>query len=449
MQTKTQSLVHKFSLVIGATLLLALAVLAAAQGATAQTATYRVIHDLNGQDGNSPIGDLITDASGNLYGVTKWGVDDNYSCGYVFKLTPASGGAWKTTVLHTFNGALSDCNPWAGLVMDGAGNLYGTAVETYGYGAVYELLPTSAGGWNYSVIFQFTLGSEGIWPTSKLALDAAGNLYGTTSIGGSADFGDVFELSPTVSGGWNETVLYSFTNGSDGGTPVAGLTFDAAGNLYGTTQHGGSQAGVCAFSSGCGVVFKLSTNSSGGWSETTLHTFSGTDGAFPQANLILDASGNLYGMTYGGGNVNACTVYGTGCGVAFKLSPRVSGGWMYSVILKFQPGATGRGGEGGAYPVSGLTLDAAGNLWGTTTSGGFAPNYSGVVFKLSPHATGEWTETVVHGFSRFLAGIGPYSGVVLNTAGKLFGTTAAGGAPNRCTFYGTPGGCGVVFEITP
>jgi hypothetical protein len=149
MQTKTQALVHKFSLVIGATLLLALAVLVAAQGATAQTPTYRVIHDLNGQDGNFPIGDLITDASGNLYGVTKWGIYDNYSCGYVFKLTPASGGAWKTTVLHTFNGALSDCNPWAGLVMDGAGNLYGTAVETYGYGAVYELSPTSAGGWNY------------------------------------------------------------------------------------------------------------------------------------------------------------------------------------------------------------------------------------------------------------------------------------------------------------
>ena len=145
MQTKTQSLVQNFSRFIVIGTMLTLAVIALAASATAQTPTYKVIHDLNGQDGNFPIGDLITDASGNLYGVTKWGFYDNYSCGYVFKLTAASGGAWKTTVLHTFNGTLSDCNPWAGLVMDGAGNLYGTAVETYGYGAVYELSPTFAG----------------------------------------------------------------------------------------------------------------------------------------------------------------------------------------------------------------------------------------------------------------------------------------------------------------
>ena len=119
------------------------------------------------------------------------------------------------------------------------------------------------------------------------------------------------------------------------------------------------------------------------------------------------------------------------------------------MLLTFQPGATGYGGEGGAYPVSGLTLDAAGNLWGTTSLGGFAPNYSGVVFKLSPNATGGWTETVMHGFTAFSGGMGPYSGVVFNAAGKLFGTTALGGAANRCTFYGTPGGCGVVFGITP
>src|SRR5579862_1288789 len=264
-----------------------LAVFSAASAA-AQTATFTELHGFNGIDGNYPIGTLIIDGSGSLYGVTHWGIEDNYSCGSIFKLTPSSG-AWKTTVLHEFSGSQSDCNPWAGLVMDGKGNLYGTADETYGFGAVYELSPTSGGGWNYSVIYQFKGNTDGNQPLSKLTLDAAGNLYGTTQIGDIS--GSVFELSPTTSGEWTETVLYNFTGGSDGANPAAGVIFDAAGNLYGTTQSGGNKTGICADFGGCGVVFKLAPGSSGAWTESVIRTFSGLDGAFPQADLTMDASG--------------------------------------------------------------------------------------------------------------------------------------------------------------
>jgi hypothetical protein len=429
----------------------ALLILLAAPAAIGQTARFAQVHDFNGMDGNYPIGTLIMDASGNFYGVTHWGADDNYSCGSVFKLTPTSGGtAWRVTVLHKFSGAQSDCNPWAGLVIDGNGNLYGTADETLGFGAVYELSPTSGGAWSYSVIYQFMGGTDGSVPTGKLILDAAGNLYGTTSIGDNA--GSVFELSPSTSGEWNETVLYNFSGpgGSDGANPAAGLIFDAAGNLYGTTQNGGNTTGICATTSGCGVVFKLAPNGSGGWTEFVIHTFSGLDGAFPQADLTMDASGNLYSMTYAGGNINACHIGPSGCGVAFELSHNNSGGWTYHQLNVFQPGSAGsRGGAGGAYPYAGLTFDSAGNLWGTTTLGGLAPYYAGVVFKLSPNATGPWTETIVHAFDMISGGFGANSSITFNAAGKAFGTTAAGGALNRCTFYGAGGGCGLVFGITP
>jgi hypothetical protein len=440
MKRKTESLAQNFLRGIGT--MLALSLLAAVPAAPGQTATYDMIHVFHGSDGNYPIGDLILDASGNLYGVTQWGLQDNYSCGSVFKLSPASGGTWKTAVLEKFNGESSACNPWAGVVMDRAGNLYGTAVETYGFGAVYELSPTSRGGWNYRVIHEFTGGSDG-WPTSKLTLDAAGNLYGTTS------FGTVFELSPTAGGEWNETVLYTFTGGSDGADPAAGLIFDAAGNLYGTSQNGGNKTGICENYGGCGVVFKLTPNPSGGWTESVIHTFSGPDGAFPHANLTMDASGNIYSMTGAGGNISACSLFGPGCGVVFELSPNASGDWAYHRLLMFEPGPTGRGSAGGAYPYAGLTFDSAGNLWGTTTGGGLAPDYDGVVFKLSPSTGGTWTETVVHSFSTYSSGAGPNSGVVFNTAGELFSTAAAGGALNQCTFYGPGVGCGLVFGITP
>ena len=447
MKSKNVSAQKLFQIIV---MLCTLTVFAAAPAASAQAATFTAVHDFNGLDGNFPIGTLIADASGSFYGVTHWGADDNYSCGSVFKLTPTSGGtAWRITVLHQFSGAQGDCNPWAGLVMDSKGNLYGTADETYASGAVYELSPTSGGQFTYSVIYQFKGGTDGNQPYSKLTLDAAGNLYGTTTSGDNA--GSVFELSPTTSGEWNETVLYNFSGpgGSDGAIPAAGVIFDAVGNLYGTTQTGGNKTGICANYNGCGVVFKLTPNSSGGWTESVIHTFSGLDGAFPQADLTLDASGKIYSMTYAGGNINACKVFRPGCGVAFELSPNASGNWTYYQLFVFQPGLTGFGGAGGAYPYAGLTFDSAGNLWGTTTTGGLAPYYDGVVFKLSPNPTGPWTETVVHAFSNYAAGVGPNSSIIFNSAGKAFGTTELGGALDRCTFYGAGAGCGLVFGITP
>jgi uncharacterized repeat protein (TIGR03803 family) len=183
----------------------------------------------------------------------------------------------------------------------------------------------------------------------------------------------VFKLSPMSGGGWQETVLHTFSGGSDGAASVANLIMDASGNLYGTTSAGGDLSTTC-FQTGCGVVFELSPDSGGGWTETVLHTFGGADGSFPMAGLAMDSAGNLYGTTLRGGNLSVCG--GSGCGGVFELSPKVGGGWTETVLHKF-----GAGGRDGINPQGGVILDAAGNLYGTTRGGG--DNTQGTVFKIS------------------------------------------------------------------
>jgi uncharacterized repeat protein (TIGR03803 family) len=287
----------------------------------------------------------------------------------VFKLSPNG----TETVLHTFTGGSDGANPNGALIADTAGNLYGNT--TYGgdggscshfggCGVVFKLSPDGT----ETVLHTFTGGSDGANPIAGLIADRAGNLYGTTFFGGGRGScyrgcGVVFKLSPDGA----ETVLHTFTGGSDGSSPEAPLIADSAGNLYGTTDYGG---GICSGPfAGCGVVFKLSPDGV----ETVLHTFTGgRDGADPSAGLIADRAGNLYGTTFFGGGRGSC-YGGTGCGVVFKLSPDGAETMLHTFT----------GGSDGASPSVGLGLiaDTAGNLYGTTTSGGVGAN--GVVFKLS------------------------------------------------------------------
>lgn len=301
-------------------------------------------------DGNCPRAGMIMDAVGNLYGTTTGGGNLNYcnyvGCGTVFKLSRTPSGNWKETVLYAFTDGPDGGAPYAGLVFDKAGNLYGTALQggqqASCCGVVFKLTPRSNGKWSESVIHTFGNGADGESPYSGVIFDSAGNLFGTTSNGGSGGYGTVYELSPT-SNGWQETTLYSFKFESDGGVPIGGLAMDVQGNLYGTTSEAGG---------GSGTVFEL-TPSSNGWTETVLHTFQGSDGAYPKAGVVLDASGNLYGTTS----------YGSSDGTVFQLVKN-SQGWSENVLYSFS------GGTDGGEPESTLLLDKFGNLYGSASEGG-------------------------------------------------------------------------------
>jgi uncharacterized repeat protein (TIGR03803 family) len=339
------------------------------------TGTETVLHSFAGgpTDGSESFSGLIRDTAGNLYGTLFSG--GAHGSGVVFKLSPSGA----ETVLHSFTGGADGGYPAAPLVQDAAGNLYGT---TTGGGAVpgsaeggvvFELIrcASAPSGYDFKVLYSFT-GADGSYPTGALIRDSAGNLYGTTDVGGATSTchpthgcGVVFKLSPTGT----ETVLHSFA-GPDGANPFrAGLARDAAGNLYGTTQNGGAASSACANSGfgTCGVVFKLSPAGT----ETVLHTFTGgADGANPLAGLVRDAAGNLYGTASDGGA--ACFDNAITCGVVFKLSPTGA----ETVLHTFT------GGADGGQPEAGLIQDLTGNLYGTTVFGGA---YGlGVVFKLTP-----------------------------------------------------------------
>jgi uncharacterized repeat protein (TIGR03803 family) len=335
-----------------------------------------------GSDGAAPSGALIFDAAGNLYGTTVTGGNDLCAegCGTVFRLSLNSSGGWTETVLHRFLGDTDAEEPGLGVVFDAEGNLYGAAgggcIEECN-GTIFRLAPSPDGTWTESVIYTFMGGLDGSFP-SHLVLDGAGNLFGTTISGGTQSTcggcGTVFELSPYKSGTWEKTVLYSFTDGFDGGLPSSGVIFDDAGNLYGETYDGGSFA--CP-EVGCGVVYEL-TPESGRWKFSAVHTFNGVDGSKgsqPSGGLAFDSLGNLYGTTGTGGDA-ACN-NGNGCGTIFKLSPKTGGGFNFTMPAVFT-GATG------SSPAQGVVADSAGNLYGTTFAGGSATCNCGVAFAITP-----------------------------------------------------------------
>jgi uncharacterized repeat protein (TIGR03803 family) len=358
-----------------------------------------VLHSFSGGvDGLSPVGAVTLDAAGNIYGTTAGSTED--CCGTVFKID-ASG---QETVLYNFSGGADGSTPQAGVVLDAAGNLYGTTLAggTSSEGVVYKLDPSG----NETVLHTFTGHADGGLPDAGLIFDSAGNLYGTTEGGGSGG-GVVFKIAPSGV----ETVLHAFHGESDGSRPTAGVVRDAAGNLYGTTSSGG---GV----SHDGTVFKI--DSSG--DESVLYRFSSSGSFSPLGGVVLDSAGNLYGTASMG------ETYATDFGSVFTVS--VDG--QETELHNFSEGA----GVGGADPSGGLTRDAAGNFYGSTSAGGAG---GGVIFKLNPFGK----ETVIYNFTGGADGLSPNGNLIRDSEGNFYGTTEYGG--DTYCFQG----CGVVFKIDP
>ena len=382
--------------------------------ATLCAASERVLHpfDDNGEDGLYPYAGLVFDSAGNLYGTTSKG--GAYGVGTVFELTRGAGGDWTETVLHSFNDNGKDGTyPYAGLVFDTAGNLYGTTFlgGTYNGGTVFQLTPKTGGGWTEAVLHSFNpAGKDGFNSYASLIVDAAGTFYGTTVDGGAYSGGTVFELTRGAGGHWRETVLHNFNPGAaDGSGPYGGLILDKAGDLYGTTSAGGAYD--------YGTVFKLTPQAGGVWREKVVHSFNddGKDGFNPYAGLTFDALGNLYGTTLYGGIYNV--------GAVFELTHKAGEGLTEKVVHSFDDN-----GSGGDSPYAGVIFDASGNLYGTTFYGGAYGD--GMVFELTPKSSGgAWTETVLHNFNNNgKDGFNPYAGLIFDADGNLYATALDGGA---------------------
>jgi uncharacterized repeat protein (TIGR03803 family) len=360
---------------------------------------------------------LTLDAQGNLYGVTSGGGVNNL--GSVFELTPDANGKWTATTLHSFNGT-DGSSPNGNLILDAAGDLYGTAPDggAYDRGTVFELSHGS-GGWVFTVIYSFCPQyncPDGSTPIDGLAVDRAGRLFGTTSSGGTGSSGGVaYELTP-ASGGWDESVIYEFgSRPYDSTSSTAPMTFNKTGRLYDTSYSGGKHH--------LGTVFRLAQNS-GVWRERILYSFCKdggelcTDGAGPQGGVVFDSTGSLYGATNGGGPYGAGTI--------FELAPSRKGGWKRTMLYDFADQGNG------VAPVS-VVRGANGALYGTAALGGNnrCNGGCGVVFKLAPKAHGKWEYTVLHKFDGS-DGYLPDGGVIRDKRGNLYGVA----------FFS-------VFEITP
>ncbi|MBZ5703745.1 MAG: hypothetical protein LAN63_00155 [Acidobacteriia bacterium] len=395
----------------------------ATQSARAQTFTVLYSFTATAGDGALPTS-VILDAAGNLYGTTNSGGSDFKDCpdgcGTVFKLDTTG----TETILYSFGTRKGGADPFAGVIRDGAGNLYGTT-ESGGAaneGAVYKL--DTAG--TLTQLHSFHRSRDGVGPSASLIRDAAGNLYGTTFSGGNSTHcfgggcGTVFKLDPTG----KETILHSF-GGADGVNPDAALLRDADGNLYGSTVHGGNPACTISGNHGCGVIFKVAPTGP----DTVLYSFTGEpDGQYPVTSLIRDAAGNLYGTTTAGGASGACLT-SQGCGTVFELDPSGKETVLYSFT----------GTPDGASPYGGLIRDREGNFYGTTRGGG-AYGY-GTVFKLDTAGR----ETVLYSFAGGTDGAYPNSTLVRDAAGNLYGTTNFGGDLSCLGGWS----CGAVFKITP
>jgi len=364
-------------------LVLAVAFVTTAVTMPAQAGAEKVLYTFTGMaDGGTPWASVITDANSNLYGTTQLGGDLTCNppngCGTVYRLSKSG----KETVLHSFAGGTDGAYPYAALLMDAAGNLYGTTSAGgggtgcfgSGCGTVFKL--SKAG--KETVLYSFKGGTDGGRPYSALIVDTAGNFYGTATLGGDLSCrtygcGVIYKLTKTR----KQTVLYSFTGAADGSYPAFGsLAVDAKGNLYGTTEEGGDLN--CNSPNGCGVVYRLSKTRK----QTVLHTFTGPDGENPEYTVTLDAKGNLYGTAPNGGANSE--------GVVFKISnPSATKepGPTFKVLHSFGSGADG------ALPVAGVSIDPKGNLWIPTEFGGTFGD--GALCKVAP--TGK--ESVFHSFS--------------------------------------------------
>jgi len=471
---KSSTLFAAMALLTALTTTLVLAVSAPAQNS--QTVLYTFPGGAHGAVGGTQ---FVSDTAGNLYGTTLSGGNNSTTCepatgvpgcGVVFKLAPGAHGSWKETVLYIFTGGKDGAIPAGGVILDSAGNLYGTTqyggdrIPAHchatgfipGCGVVYKLTPTRRGPWKETVLHTFTGGSDGSLPFAGVILDSEGNVYGTATFWGAAGYGVVFKLTPTHKGAWTESVLYDFAGGTDGSAPYGGLTFDSRGNLYGVTLYAGDTSVKCFGATGCGVVFKLTPTRSGPWTETVLHAFTdGKDGAQPLLGVTVDRQGNVYGSTLFGGNTTASNCLGgdginapAGCGVVFKLT---DGTWEEKMLYTFT------GDSDGAFGDSPLVFDSSGNLYGMTSLGGDLAttcpfgneknNGCGVVFKLKPAPKGPWVESVLYAFTGGADGAEPESNLLFDSSGNIFGISEGGGNTSVCTGNFNGAGCGVVFQI--
>ncbi len=384
---------------------------------SAQAQTLNTLYNFTtgGNVGYSSFSGLVMDRAGRLYGTNSSGGE--HGDGTVYRVARA-GSSWVATGLYSFQGGTDGAHPVADVTLGPDGTLYGTTFAGgVGYGTVFNLRPPATVcravlcPWTETVLYRFTGGRDGGFGGSSLSFadalvfDQAGNIYGTTPIGGAYGDGVVFKLI-LYGQSWTESVLWSFTGGSDGGNPLSGVIFDSAGNLYGTTEGGGAHQ--------AGVVYELSPSGSG-WTQQTLYSFSGEDSdGYPFGGVTMDAQGNLYGTTGG--------TFGNGEAYELTLS---GGNW---IVSRRQPFTAPSGG-----PFDTPTLDAQGNLYGTINTGG---NY-GEVFKLTPSGDG-WIYTHFYDFSEE-TGEFPVGGVIFDASGNLYGTTIDGGQD----------GVGNVWELTP
>jgi len=394
--------------------LASLALLATAAWAASTT---KLIYSFAGNaDGAYTDTELVMDSAGNLYGTSVQG--GKSGGGTVFQITPSGAH----TVLYNFTGGADGGEPYKGVTLDAHGNLFGTAVTggggscEGGCGVVF-MLSNSGGSWNFSVIHTFTGGADGSGPGSPVSIDKNGNVYGTTPTGGANGMGVVYKLMSNATGGWTLHVIHTFTGGVDGGGGSAGrLLIDAGGNLYGVCTVGGAN--------GFGTVYKM-FSIQGQWQLTTLYAFKDQpDGALPYGGVVFDKFGNLYGTTYYAGANDLGSVY--------KLT-RNNGTWTESVLYSF------KGGTDGASPISSLVADAAGNFYGTTSDGGAATCSCGVIFKMTRGTTGKWTESVVYRFPGTPNPGFAYNGMISDSAGNFYGATVHGGSGND----------GAIYKFTP
>ena len=357
--------------------------------------TYNVLHSFNGtNDGANPVAGVTLDAAGNIYGTTSAG--GTKFCGTVYRLEPSGSFSLLYTFQGQYWGGPDGCSPYARVVFGPDGSLYGTTriggdgngcSALHGCGTVFSVKPQP--GTPELLLYRFGIydGSNPLY--ADLAFDQAGNIYGTTRNGGANLQGAVYKLTPSGSG-WSESVVYSFAGSPDGATPLNGVIFDTAGNLYGATSGGGTN--------GWGTVYELKPSGSS-WSEAVLHSFQGgSDGLTPTSAVFLDGTGRLYGATQAGG---------IGDGTAFDLAPSGSGTWNFRTLYYF-----GGGAFGGSYRT--LVMDAAGNLYGTASADG--AHQQGSVFKLT-WSNGTWSYTSLHDFTGASDGGEPYGSLVIDAAG--------------------------------
>jgi uncharacterized repeat protein (TIGR03803 family) len=379
--------------------------------------TELILHSfsLGTMDGNQPYAGLIADSAGNLYGTTNSG--GLYGGGVVFKLEKMPDGSWTESVIHDFVRADDEYVGYNNLAFDAAGNLYGAISYggAHGWGVVYQLAPNLDGSWTENVIYEFRGKKDGGTPETTPYFDAAGNLYGTSSQRGAADCGTVFRLIPGGNNAWSYEVIHQFKK-QPACSPVGGpLIPDSAGNLYGTTRRDG------------GTVYKLTPGPNNDWTISIIHEFhfpGGAKGAFPSVGgLTFDAAGILYGAVENNG--------GHEHGALFSLTPGGGGdNWIYKVLYRF------RGKKDGGDPDNNPVFDTAGNFY--SGSGELGPYFGGAFYRMASGPTG-WTFDVLHDFGAPGDGSNPVGVIVKDGVGNLYGVTTRGG----------DFGVGAVYEVTP